>query len=100
MAAVLITTFVGTGSSFLAFSNFASQRGIEHPDFEYKGLYYLNGLAEGTETIACFVLICLFPDYFAWIAGVFAGVCVLTSANRIVGGWRTLRRGSSDRQVP
>ena len=48
-AAVLIASFVGTGSSFLAFASQAEKKGIEHPDFGYKGLYYLNGLAEGTE---------------------------------------------------
>ena len=89
-AAVLICSFVGTGSSFLAFASQAEKRGIQHPDFGYKGLYYLNGLAEGTETIACFVLMCLWPAYFAEIAYVFAAVCFLTAANRIWAGWRSL----------
>ena len=89
-AAVLIASFVGTGSSFLAFASQAEKKGIEHPDFGYKGLYYLNGLAEGTETIACFVLMCLFPGYFAEIAYVFAAICFVTAANRIWAGWRTL----------
>ena len=89
-AAVLIASFVGTGSSFLAFASQAEKKGIEHPDFGYKGLYYLNGLAEGTETIACFVLMCLFPGYFAEIAYAFAAICFVTAANRIWAGWRTL----------
>ena len=89
-AAVLICSFVGTGSSFLAFASQAEKRGIQHPDFGYKGLYYLNGLAEGTETITCFVLMCLWPAYFAEIAYVFAAVCFLTAANRIWAGWRSL----------
>ena len=89
-AAVLIASFVGTGSSFLAFASQAEKKGIEHPDFGYKGLYYLNGLAEGTETIACFVLMCILPDYFAEIAYAFAAICFVTAANRIWAGWRTL----------
>ena len=89
-AAVLICSFVGTGSSFLAFASQAEKRGIEHPDFGYKGLYYLNGLAEGTETIVCFVLMCLFPQHFAAIAYGFAAICFVTAANRIWAGWRTL----------
>ena len=89
-AAVLIASFVGTGSSFLAFASQAEKKGIEHPDFGYKGLYYLNGLAEGTETIACFVLMCFLPDYFAEIAYAFAAICFVTAANRIWAGWRTL----------
>lgn len=91
-AAVLIASFVGTGASFLAFAAKAEARGIAHPDFGYKGLYYLDGLAEGTETIIAFALMCLFPEWFAVIAWAFAAVCALTAANRIVGGYRALRR--------
>lgn len=91
-AAILIASFVGTGSSFLAFSSLAHKHAIEHPDFEYKSLYYLNGLAEGTETIICFALMCLFPSQFPLIAGVFALICVITAANRIYFGYQTLNK--------
>ena len=91
-AAVLIASFVGTGASFLAFSGQAERHGITHPDFGYKGLYYLDGLAEGSETILCFVLMCLFPGAFAAIAWAFAALCALTAINRVVSGYRTLRR--------
>lgn len=89
-AACLIASFVGTGASFLAFATQAEKRGIVSPDFSYKGLYYLNGLAEGTETIACFALMCLMPQHFALIAWIFATVCLLTAANRVYFGFRTL----------
>jgi len=79
------------GASFLAFSSMADKRDIRHPDFAYKGFYYLNGLAEGTETIICFVLMCLLPVYFPLIAGVFAFICVLTTINRVVFGYKTLK---------
>lgn len=90
-AAVLVASFVGTGASFLAFSSFASKRNINHPEFGYKGLYYLDGLAEGTETILCFVAMCLFPTHFAPIAWVFAVICIITAVNRIVFGYLTLK---------
>lgn len=90
-AAFLIASFVGTGASFLAFSTLADKHSVVNPDFEYKSLYYLNGLAEGTETIVCFVLMCLFATYFAQIAWVFAFVCLITAANRVFFGYRTLR---------
>jgi len=93
-AAILIASFVGTGASFLAFSSMADKRDIQHPDFAYKGFYYLNGLAEGTETIICFVLMCLLPAYFPYIAGLFAFVCLLTAINRVVFGYKTLKAGS------
>jgi len=90
-AAVLIASFVGTGASFLAFASMADKRGIDHPDFAYKSLYYLNGLAEGTETVLCFALMCLLPAQFALIAYGFALICVITTINRVVSGYLTLR---------
>ena len=95
-AAVLILSFVGTGASFLAFAAQAQKQSIVSPNFAYKSLYYLNGLAEGTETILCFVLMCLFPDSFAVIAYCFAIVCLITAANRTVFGYRTLKQSNLD----
>lgn len=90
-AAVLICSFVGTGASFLAFATQAQKRGIVSPNFSYKGLYYLNGLAEGTETIIFFVLMCLFPTLFAPLAWIFAAICVITAVNRVFFGYQTLK---------
>jgi phosphatidylglycerophosphate synthase len=90
-AALLIASFVGTGASFLAFAGQAEKRAIVSPDFGYKGLYYLNGLAEGTETIIFFTLMCAFPKYFQVLAGIFTFICLITAANRIIFGYRTLR---------
>ncbi len=94
-AAVLVASFVGTGASFLAFASQADKHAISHPDFSYKGLYYLNGLAEGTETILCFVLMCLFPAWFPVFAYVFAFICVITTVNRIYFGYKTLRTATT-----
>ena len=78
--AVLIASFVLTGTSFLAFSIIAERRGLQAEDYPTKGIYYLGGLAEGAETIAVFVAFCLFPGAFAWIAWAFAAVCIVTGA--------------------
>jgi phosphatidylglycerophosphate synthase len=90
-AAVLVASFVGTGASFLAFAVQAQKRAIQSPDFAYKSFYYLNGLAEGTETIVCFALMCVMPSYFPVLARTFAVVCLITAVNRVVFGYRTLR---------
>src|SRR5262245_1616405 len=74
-AAFLVFSFVGTGSSFLAFAAVAAKRGIATDTCGEKAIYYLGGLTEGAETIALFVLICLFPDSFAWFAWAFGGLC-------------------------
>jgi len=90
-AAALIASFVGTGASFLAFSSMADKHGIAHPEFDYKGLYYLDGLAEGTETVMFFILMCLMPNNFALLAWVFAALCLVTAVNRVMFGYLTLR---------
>lgn len=89
--AFLIFSFIGTGSSFLSFAIMAGKRNIESPVYKQKSLYYIGGLTEGTETIACFVLFCLFPAHFATIAWVFGTLCWITTTTRIWAGYHTLK---------
>jgi len=90
-AAFLVFSFVGTGSSFLAFSAVAAKRCVTTDVRGRKAIYYLGGLTEGTETIAVFVLVCLFPDHFAWFAWVFGGLCWVTTATRVAMAVATFR---------
>ena len=87
-AAALILSFVGTGSSFLAFASVAAKRGMAAADYPAKGIYYLGGLTEGFETIALFVLMCLWPAGFPALAWGFAGLCCLSTLLRWMQGWR------------
>lgn len=89
--AFLIFSFIGTGSSFLAFAIMAGKRGIDNPVYKHKSLYYMSGLTEGTETIGCFVLFCLFPQHFAVIAYIFGAACWFTTFTRIYSGFQTLK---------
>jgi phosphatidylglycerophosphate synthase len=91
-AALLLAAFIGTGSTFLAFAVFAERRGLASDAYPNKGLYYLGGLTEASETLICFVLMCLWPMLFAWWAYGFAALCALTIATRIVGGARLLSK--------
>ncbi|MFK8032640.1 MAG: CDP-alcohol phosphatidyltransferase family protein [Hyphomicrobiales bacterium] len=93
-AAVLLTGFYATGSSFLAFAIMAEKRKITTTAKGIKSLYYIGGLAEGTETIGVFVAFCLFPQWFAIIAYVFAAICFVTAANRVVIGWVSLKNAN------
>ncbi|SDY44286.1 CDP-alcohol phosphatidyltransferase family protein [Citreimonas salinaria] len=86
-AAVLIAAFVGTGSSFLAFASVAAEAGLTAPRYPTKGIYYLGGLTEGFETIAAFVLMCLFPGAFPVIALAFATLCAISTLLRWRQGW-------------
>ncbi|WP_282177527.1 CDP-alcohol phosphatidyltransferase family protein [Vibrio nereis] len=89
--AFLIFSFIGTGSSFLAFAIMAGKRGIDNPVYKNKSLYYMSGLTEGTETIASFIAFCLFPQHFAVIAYVFGAACWFTTFTRIYSGFETLK---------
>ena len=89
-AALLLAAFTGTASSFLAFAVLAERRQLASADYPSKGFFYLGGLTEGTETIACFALMCLVPRHFAWWAGGFAVLCGCTVVTRLVAGWRML----------
>ncbi len=89
-AAFLIFSFMGTGSSFLAFAIFAAKRRLGERQ-GLKGFYYLGGLTEGTETILLFVFVCLLPGYFAEAAYVFGALCWLTTIGRVASAAQRLR---------
>ncbi len=94
--AVLLASFIGTGSSFLAFAIAAEKFKINKPQFKYKSFYYLNGLTEGTETIALFVAFCLWPEHFSFLALIFSAACAITIFTRIHGGYHTLKQQDVD----
>jgi len=84
MAAFLIFCFVGTGSSFLAYAIIAAKQNRNHEKQGKKGFYYLTGITEGSETIFVLCLICLFPHWFAQIAGIFGVLCLMTTLGRVL----------------
>ena len=90
-AAVLLAAFMGTASSFLAFAVLAERRGLKSEAWPHKGLFYLGGLTEASETLICFVLMCLWPAHFAWLAYAFAALCGLTIVSRLAAGWQAFR---------
>lgn len=87
-AAFLIFSFMGAGSSFLAFSAIAARRGLETAKRGRKSLYYLGGIMEGTETFVVLALCCVFPSDFAEIAVVAGALCWITTVSRIYAGYK------------
>lgn len=82
-AALLILSFVGTGSSFLAYAIICAKRNIDTDARGKKSFYYLGGLMESSETTIFFIAFCLLPAYFSVLAYVFAAICLLTFAMRL-----------------
>lgn len=81
-ALVLVASFVLTGVSFLAFAVIAAKRGEETIAHGRKSFFYSTGLAEGAETIAVFIAMCVWPAWFGVIAYAYAGLCVATVFQR------------------
>ena len=87
-AAVLLAAFMGTSSSFLAFAALAAKRGLNSTAYPDKSIYFLGGLTEATETLACLAAMCLWPQHFAALAYGFAALCAITIASRLWWGWK------------
>ena len=90
-AAVLIVSFVGTGSSFLAYAIIAEKRGMSTEIRGKKSLYYLGGLTEGTETIAVLLAMCVWPEFFSIFAYIFAILCGVTTVTRITWAYMSFK---------
>lgn len=99
-AAVLLASFIGTGTSFLAFAIAAERRQLRSASFPDKGFYFLGGLTEATETLAAFVAMCLWPQWFGAIAYAFAALCAITTVLRIRWGWASLAPTSAAHTPP
>ena len=83
-ATFLAVSFMGSGSSFLAYAVLAAKRGVTTEIRGRKSFYYLGGLTEGFETILCFTLMCVMPSAFAPIAWVFGALCWVTTLTRVL----------------
>ena len=90
-AATLLAAFIGTASTFLAFAAIAEKRGMHSSNLPDKSFYFLGGLKEATETISIFVVMCVWPAYFAELAYGFAVLCCITIATRIYWGYQAFK---------
>jgi phosphatidylglycerophosphate synthase len=88
-ALVLVASFTLTGISFLAYATLAAKRGETTQAHGAKSFFYSTGLAEGTETIAVFIAMCIWPQHFAIMAYAYAALCLLTVAQRTMIAART-----------
>lgn len=94
---ILIFSFVGTGTSFLAFAIMAEKYDLKSITFPHKSMYYIGGLTEGTETILFFIAMALYPKHFPSLAYLFAALCMITTTTRIIAGYKTLQRAGQNR---
>lgn len=79
-ALMLVSSFTLTAVSFLALAAILAGRDMGHAQ---KSFTYTTGFMEGGETIAAFVLMCVFPSQFPLLATGFAVLCVTTVGQRL-----------------
>lgn len=91
--AFLLASFYINAASFLGFAILAEKAQMRTDAQGHKSIYFSNGLLEGAETIGFFVVLCLFPGAFVPLALVFATLCLLTAALRVLAAARLFRRG-------
>lgn len=87
-ACALLFSFYINGGSFLGYAILAEKHGMTTDRRGAKSLYFTGGLAEGTETIAVFVVACLVPAWFPWLAYAFTALVMVTAVSRIVMAWQ------------
>ena len=75
---LLLFGFLGTSSSFLAYAAVSKDAGGDG-----RGLFFLSGLVEGTETIFFFIAFCKFYYIYPFLAAAFTALCFLTTAIRM-----------------
>ena len=88
--AVLVLSFYVNGASFLAYAIMAERHGLDGESHGEKSMFFTTGLAEATETIAVFALMCLLPGWFPALAWLFAAICFYTALSRIALASKTL----------
>jgi phosphatidylglycerophosphate synthase len=82
-APMLLARINCTAASNLAYAIIAARRGIDEQQERSKSFFFAWGLAEGGETIAFLVAVCLWPGAFSALAILFAVLCWITAAQRI-----------------
>lgn len=92
-ALVLLAMYYVSGSAFLALSSLLERRQVGGDE---RSLRFVGGLAEGTETVIVYVVICLLPGQAALICWAFAAAVALTAAQRVWMGIQLLRQPGSE----
>ncbi len=81
---ILLLSFYVNGATFLGYAILAEKRGQVTAAQGAKSLYFSEGLLEGSETIAFFAALCVWPGAFVPLALGFAALCFVTAGLRVL----------------
>jgi phosphatidylglycerophosphate synthase len=87
-AVATLAAYYVNACAFLAWSSIAERLRLTGDE---RSLQFGTALAEGAETIAAYVVICLWPDRAETILWVWAAIVAVTAAQRVRQGSRALR---------
>ena len=87
----LLMAYYLSGTAFLALSSLLERRGTDLAA-DGRSLRFVGGVAEGTETVVVYVLLCLLPGQAPLILWLFTAAVIITAVQRIVLGVHVLRR--------
>ncbi len=88
---VLFFAYYLNGSIFLALSGILER--IKAERLTERGLHFRRSLTEGFETIVAGVLFLVLPGHVSLVAWTFAALVFVSSAQRVLDGWRMLKQG-------
>ena len=87
----LLMAYYLSGTAFLALSSLLERRGTDLAT-DGRSLRFVGGVAEGTETVIVYVLLCLLPGHAPLIVWLFTAAVIMTAVQRIVLGVHVLGR--------
>lgn len=91
VGALLLVSFYFNGGTFLGYAILAEKHKLSTTKRGSKSLYFSTGLTEGTETIAFFAALCIWPQYFNILATIFAAACFYTALARMLLAYQEFR---------
>ena len=80
----LLFSFVATQTSFLASAWIIEKNKLSISDGQKKSFFYAGGIAEGFETIVCFVMMLFLNEFVNYIAYIFGILCWITFITRVL----------------
>ena len=80
----LLLSFVATQTTFLAAAWLVEKNKLLIPDGQNKSFFYAGGIAEGFETIICFLIMLIFYEFINYIAIIFGILCWITFIHRVL----------------
>lgn len=86
-AAILIFALLSLGSTIIAYAVVAIGRGMNADATGNLWIDIFAELIETSETTLALILLALLPSYFGAIALLFAFLCLITAATRIIKAW-------------